>query len=228
MSDESIWQLIGGKSNFCAFKLPTDTQTLCKHENNVTGICEQSSCPLSNSKYATVREIDGRLYLFVKEPERVNLPVQAYEKILLNAEYDVALKEIDEILKYWDSWVIHKCKQRLGKLTQYLIRRHELMEEKDRIRYVARRKKALRIERGRGVKSILRMDIEKEVKEELLLRLEEGLYGDELKYELEKESEQENVRKRQRIFIAEFEESDDYCDNKAVKSKSKEKIKLRW
>lgn len=228
MSDEAIWQLIGGKKKFCAFKLNTDTQVLCKNENNVTGLCDESSCPLSNSKYATVRDIDGRIYLFVKEPERVNLPMQTYERILLSADYDKAIEEIENILKYWHPSIIHKCKQRLGKLTQYLIRRHELKNDKNKVVYAARRKKALKIERRKGIKTMLKVDIDREIKNELLIRLQDGLYGDHSKLKINRKLEEADTKTRKRIFIAEFEESDDYCDNKAVTNKKKEKLKLIW
>lgn len=228
MADESIWNLIGGKDKFCSFKLATDTQHLCKNENNVTGICELFSCPLANNKYATVREIKGRLYLFKKEPERVNMPKKQYEKILLNSSYDKALLEIEKWLKFWDPALIHKCKQKLGKLTQYLIRKYELDTNEDKVKLVARRKKAIKIERGRSKKILERLDIEAEIREELDLRLEEGLFGEKIKENVQEEKVKITVKNKKRVFIAEFEESDDYCDDKKVKKRKQEKIKLEW
>lgn len=228
MADESIWNLIGPKGKACSFKMTTDTLTLCKNENNVSGVCEFFSCPLANSKYATIREIKGRLYLFKKEPERMNMPVKQYEKILLDASYDKALVEIEEHLKFWDPALIHKCKQKLGKLTQYLIRKHELSLKQDKVTLVPRRKRVVRIERNRGQKMRERLNIEDEIKKELNIRLEHGLFGEELKEKVESEKEKVQIKNRKRIFIPEFEESDDYVESKKDKSKKKEKMKLKW
>ena len=66
--DELIWQLIG--HGHCSFKSQLGKErAFCRNEYNVNGLCCRSSCPLANSRYATVREIEGRCYLFMKTIE---------------------------------------------------------------------------------------------------------------------------------------------------------------
>ncbi|RLV95646.1 Protein MAK16 [Spathaspora sp. JA1] len=177
MSDEVIWQVIN--QQFCAFKLKTDKgQNFCRNEYNVSGLCSRQSCPLANARYATVKNIGGKLYLYMKTAERAHMPNRWWERIRLSKNYNKALGQIDEHLQYWQKFLIHKCKQRLTRLTQVAITERRLALQDEERHYVGVKHKVKRREENRERKALAAAKIEKAIEKELLDRLKSGAYGD--------------------------------------------------
>lgn len=177
MSDEIIWQVINNQ--FCAFKIKTTKeQNFCRNEYNVSGLCSRQSCPLANARYATVKNVDGKLYLYMKTAERAHMPSRMWERIRLLKNYNKALSQIDDHLQYWQKFLIHKCKQRLTRLTQVAITERRLALREEERHYVGVKPKVKRREENRERKALAAAKIEKAIEKELLDRLKSGAYGD--------------------------------------------------
>ncbi|KAL8765945.1 MAG: hypothetical protein Q9209_007142 [Squamulea sp. 1 TL-2023] len=181
-SDEIVWQVIN--QQFCSYKLKTTKkQNFCRNEYNVTGLCNRQSCPLANSRYATIRSSPetGVLYLYMKTVERSHLPSKMWERIKLSPNYSKALEQVDSHLMFWPKFLIHKCKQRLTRLTQVAIRTRKLAREEERLGEKLVPKlapKVRRREEGRERKAEAAAKVERSIERELLERLRSGAYGD--------------------------------------------------
>jgi protein MAK16 len=72
------------------------------------------------------QENDGRVYLYMKTVERAHTPRNMWQRLRLPRSYPAALAALDEHLLHWPKFLVHKNKQRLTKITQYLIRMRKL------------------------------------------------------------------------------------------------------
>ena len=172
--DSVIWNIL--HNEFCSFKVKSLTQQFCQNQYNLTGLCNRNSCPLANSRYATVREVGGKVYLYMKTVERMHLPAQLWQRIKLSEQLTAACKEIDSRLQYWPEFVKQKCKHRLVRIRQYLGRVRKMQKRKEM--YIVESKKLRKRESNREEKALVAAKLEGTIEQELMERLQSGVYND--------------------------------------------------
>uniref|UniRef100_A0A914HXW7 Protein MAK16 homolog n=1 Tax=Globodera rostochiensis TaxID=31243 RepID=A0A914HXW7_GLORO len=208
-SDDIVWNQLN--KSHCSYKILTKAKKFCRHEYNLTGLCNRASCPLANSQYATVREENGMCFLYMKVAERSHYPGKLWEKVKLHRNLAKAVEQISTNLLHWSEYIRKK------------MRKMELKGRSPKI--IPLQRKVERRERRREEKALAAAKLDNAIERELLQRLKKGTYGTMYKFsdkaidravervgeedDEEEEVEYELEREKQRQFVEDFDESEE-------------------
>lgn len=206
--DDVVWSIIN--DNFCSYKIKAEKSTYCRNENNVTGLCNKQSCPLANSNYATVRELEGECYLYIKERERSRKPSSWWEKIKLDNDTTKAQGQIEEKLQYWSGFLREKCKERVSKMHEYLRRMKSLRVKNEQPILSVKKIKAIRRDRNREGRAKEVARLESTIERELMDRLKQGVYGE--IYNISQKTFDKVLDKKGKAQVLEEEDEEEYKD----------------
>ena len=96
----------------------------------------------------------------------------------MSRNYSKALEQIDEHLAFFPQRLIHRNKQRLTKIHQYLLRMRKLKLKGTKPKLVSINRKIDQREERREVKALKAANVERTIEQELVDRLAKGTYGD--------------------------------------------------
>lgn len=207
-ADILIWKTL--EESNCTYRSKAEDQLFCRSPENATGLCDRKSCPLANSQYATTRLVAGKIYLEIKTPERAHMPAKMWQKIELSENVAEAMDVIETELQYWDEWLIEKVKQRYVRLHETLNNMRQ-MRQAPKVKALPIKNKLEKRNRAREKRALSVAHVEYTVKEELVKRLHEGVYGDIYNLEEEKFNEALDELEQPVEFVDEsdFDEFDD-------------------
>ena len=216
-ADIMIWNVL--EYSNCTYRTRAVDQNFCRSTENVTGLCNRKSCPLANSQYSTTRLEKGKVYLLLKTPERAHMPAKLWEKVELPEDVVKGMDIIDEQLQYWDEWLVEKVKQRYVRILETLENMRE-MRKAPKVRELPIKNKAEKRNKAREEKALSVAHVSYRVKEELLDRLKNGVYGEiyNLKEDEFNEALDEMEQPVEFIDESELEEVYDYDDEEEEKA----------
>lgn len=222
-NDEMIWHCLS--QDTCSFKVRVmqPKNDFCRNPYNVSGLCNRQACPLANAQYATILEEEGWCYLYMKTVERAHSPKNLWERVKLSRNFLQALEQISKNMEYWPDHMINRCKQRLTKIRQMLIRMRKIANTGG-LRLVPIKKKTERREAVREANAERVAKVDLAIEKELLERLKQGTYGDIYNFPMknfdsvlnkgdkEEEQEQELEAESEPEFVEDMEDCEEEDD----------------